>query len=122
MIKLRPNYKDVFAELEKLYDSLCSRQMFAQKQIAFYQNELLKTNIQPFQKTHMRGQLKIWSDEDNELLYQRIDLYRLINKVADFQPNYHECKYCNNITHGNESDLLCDDCKETFGHSSFTEL
>lgn len=34
----------------------------------------------------------------------------------------HACKYCGAHVEGNNPDELCDDCKETFGHSLYTEL
>ena len=36
--------------------------------------------------------------------------------------NTHKCKYCGNIVKGTYTDLLCDDCKMTFGHSLYSEL
>ena len=35
---------------------------------------------------------------------------------------HHRCGYCGEITKGKEKDLLCDDCRETFGHSLYSEL
>ena len=35
---------------------------------------------------------------------------------------HHRCKYCNNIVPGKYDDLLCDDCRETFGHTLYSEL
>lgn len=35
---------------------------------------------------------------------------------------YHICKYCGNVVKGKNEDLLCKDCKETFGHNYYTEL
>jgi len=34
----------------------------------------------------------------------------------------HICKYCGGIAEGTFADLLCADCRETFGHSLFSEL
>lgn len=34
----------------------------------------------------------------------------------------HSCKYCGQIAEGTHSDLLCEDCRETFGHALFSEL
>ena len=34
----------------------------------------------------------------------------------------HICKYCGNIVEGEYEDLLCDECKEIFGHSLYSEL
>jgi len=34
----------------------------------------------------------------------------------------HLCKYCGVIVIGTCADLLCTDCRETFGHSLYSEL
>jgi rubrerythrin len=34
----------------------------------------------------------------------------------------HICKYCGNIVEGEYEDLLCDECREIFGHSLYSEL
>jgi len=34
----------------------------------------------------------------------------------------HSCKYCGNIAEGTHEDLLCGECRETFGHSLYSEL
>ena len=34
----------------------------------------------------------------------------------------HICKYCGNIAEGTYADLLCEECRMTFGHSLFSEL
>lgn len=34
----------------------------------------------------------------------------------------HSCKYCGAIADGTFEDLLCGDCRQTFGHSLFSEL
>lgn len=34
----------------------------------------------------------------------------------------HICKYCGNIAEGTHGDLLCKECRDTFGHSLFSEL
>jgi rubrerythrin len=34
----------------------------------------------------------------------------------------HTCKYCGQIAEGTFQDLLCGTCRETFGHSLFSEL
>ena len=35
---------------------------------------------------------------------------------------YHLCKYCYAIADGSYKDLLCNECKRTFGHSLYSEL
>lgn len=34
----------------------------------------------------------------------------------------HLCKYCGELAQGEYEDLLCKDCRETFGHSFYSEL
>lgn len=34
----------------------------------------------------------------------------------------HFCKYCGKTTEGDNADLLCPDCQETFGHTLYSEL
>lgn len=35
---------------------------------------------------------------------------------------HHVCKYCGSVTDGSQSDILCEDCREIFGHSFYSEL
>ena len=34
----------------------------------------------------------------------------------------HICKYCGDIVEGTEEDLLCEACREDFGHAFYSEL
>ena len=34
----------------------------------------------------------------------------------------HICKYCHSVAPGTYEDLLCDDCREIFGHALYSEL
>ena len=34
----------------------------------------------------------------------------------------HECKYCGAITNGADVNVLCEDCRMTFGHTFYSEL
>lgn len=36
--------------------------------------------------------------------------------------NHHRCKYCGSIAKGKDSDVLCDDCRDVFGHTFYSEL
>lgn len=36
--------------------------------------------------------------------------------------NKHICKYCGEITEGTFEDLLCEECRDIFGHSLYSEL
>lgn len=35
---------------------------------------------------------------------------------------HHLCKYCNGIANGTNTDQLCNDCREVFGHTFYSEL
>ena len=41
--------------------------------------------------------------------------------VADGNTN-HICKYCGNVAAGTDEDVLCPDCRMTFGHAFYSEL
>lgn len=34
----------------------------------------------------------------------------------------HVCKYCGEVTQGENADLLCSECREIFGHAFYSEL
>lgn len=34
----------------------------------------------------------------------------------------HLCKYCGEIANGPDEDVLCEDCRYTFGHAFYSEL
>ena len=34
----------------------------------------------------------------------------------------HRCKYCGEITNGTDENVLCEDCRMTFGHAFYSEL
>jgi len=46
--------------------------------------------------------------------------YTIINIVP--ANNNHRCKYCEGIAEGTYEDVLCEECRETFGHTFFSEL
>ena len=33
-----------------------------------------------------------------------------------------ECKYCGEFTDSDDEDVLCEDCRQTFGHTFYSEL
>ena len=41
--------------------------------------------------------------------------------VADAN-THHICKYCGDIAEGTDEDVLCQDCRMTFGHAFYSEL
>ena len=54
-------------------------------------------------------------NECNELITDKV--------VNVYDANrYHICKYCGQISKGANKDLLCEDCREIFGHSLYNEL
>lgn len=40
----------------------------------------------------------------------------------EYQRGHHLCPYCGSIAKGTDKDILCEDCRETFGHYSIEEL
>lgn len=36
--------------------------------------------------------------------------------------NKHLCKYCGEVANGPDEDVLCEDCRYTFGHAFYSEL
>ena len=34
----------------------------------------------------------------------------------------HLCKYCGDVANGPDEDVLCEDCRYTFGHAFYSEL
>lgn len=44
-----------------------------------------------------------------------------ILKVYDGN-NHHICKYCGSVAKGIDEDILCDDCRDIFGHAFYSEL
>lgn len=41
--------------------------------------------------------------------------------IADAN-THHICKYCGEIVNGTDEDVLCSECRETFGHAFYSEL
>ena len=41
--------------------------------------------------------------------------------VADAN-THHICKYCGNIAEGTYEEVLCEECRDTFGHAFYYEL
>ena len=35
---------------------------------------------------------------------------------------FHSCKYCGQVTEGIDEDILCEDCREVFGHTLYSQL
>lgn len=60
--------------------------------------EELKKSLQPFAK-----------DEE------------VITNVYDGN-THHVCKYCGDVVKGTDEDVLCEDCRYTFGHTFYSEL
>ena len=35
---------------------------------------------------------------------------------------HHVCKYCGDIANGPDEDVLCEECRDVFGHAFYSEL
>lgn len=46
--------------------------------------------------------------------------YKFVNIYP--KKGHHLCKYCGQIAEGSNTDLLCNDCHELFGHTRYSEL
>lgn len=44
-----------------------------------------------------------------------------IQKVYDAK-KHHVCQYCGNVAKGTDKNVLCEECREMFGHAFFSEL
>ena len=55
-------------------------------------------------------------------LMQRLEPQNKWQSIKKLPRGSHICKYCGDIAEGTYKDLLCSDCRETFGHSLFSEL
>lgn len=44
-----------------------------------------------------------------------------VEKFVDAS-THHLCKYCGGIAEGNYEDLLCEECRDCFGHTMYSEL
>ena len=44
------------------------------------------------------------------------------NNYGEVPAGKHICKYCGNMVDGDYEDELCDECKQLFGHSLYSEL
>lgn len=44
-----------------------------------------------------------------------------VTKIVTAKGN-HRCRYCNGIAEGVNKDLLCESCRELFGHSYYSQL
>ena len=59
------------------------------------------------------------------------EVCKVIKKILDLindiyilipQKRINRCKYCSKLTDSQDPNILCPNCKETFGHSFFSEL
>lgn len=60
------------------------------------------------------------SEESAKKLIEKDGKYQ-IAKLA-LKSKIHRCKYCGDIVDGKERDRLCDECREFFGHTYYSEL
>lgn len=54
---------------------------------------------------------------------QQTDMFKneKILDVVDAN-THHICQYCGDIAKGTDADVLCDECREIFGHAFYSEL
>ena len=79
---------------------------------------------------HLLNFVNITTQEEFEINCSDIvSVYEIIERKQGFKPVRHEfddnlylCKYCNNLCIGKDHDVLCPDCKSTFGHTYYSEL
>lgn len=48
-----------------------------------------------------------------------------IDDISEFclkHKDYHECKYCGGLAAGPDPNVLCDECRQDFGHTYYSEL
>ena len=65
--------------------------------------------------------------KDSNCIFIMKHLLIILKDIVDVidKDDYEEyiCKYCHeNETHSNDPDVLCSKCRETFGHTYFSEL
>ena len=75
-------------------------------------------------ETH-NGVIKCKKDmPENEVLKlaQRIEPQNKWLSCRKLTKGNHLCKHCGDIAEGEYEDLLCPECRETFGHSLYSEL
>jgi len=72
---------------------------------------------------------KITAQELKEFAEKLVELQgygKLYNYGVNFEEKPHDgkhvCKYCGGLAEGTFEDLLCGECRETFGHSLYSEL
>ena len=68
---------------------------------------------------------KVWDFPKEKFinLVQRANDFK-DHKVVDVADGntHHICKYCGDIVQGTAEDVLCQDCRMTFGHAFYSEL
>lgn len=68
------------------------------------------------------GYSQEWNAIDEKTLrtYLKEHGYKVVNICP--KKGHHLCKYCGQIAEGSNTDLLCNDCHELFGHTRYSEL
>ena len=61
--------------------------------------------------------IETWKNKCTKLVKEN----EVIKHVYDAR-YFHVCRYCGQIAIGANSDVLCKECRELFGHSYFSEL
>lgn len=87
------------------------------------QNETFETVIEVNEKT---GDMFMKNPLYRESIINQINKENntnfTVNDLIEDITSKHICKYCGNIVEGEYEDLLCDECREIFGHSLYSEL
>ena len=80
-------------------------------------------------KSNIILRIEEFSKISNEL--KDTEVCKVIKKILDLindiyilipQKRINRCKYCSELTDSQDSNILCPNCRETFGHSFFNEL
>ena len=99
-------------------------------------DEILEKTLETAKKIVVRydrsGEIIFHYNEDekdklHELLKQH-DCYNFTSGSDGFvqmtitEPGWRLCKYCGNLHKTNDVEILCQECRQTFGHTYYSEL
>lgn len=85
----------------------------------------MKTNkiiVVTKEKTLEIGYRKEFDLSDQQWIEVAKDVVKCDVEAVYDAHTHHICKYCGDIANGCDDDVLCDDCKEIFGHSFYSQL
>lgn len=85
----------------------------------------MKTNkviIETAKYTNITTVQKVF-DMTNEEWISGLQKYFEEEIIAVHDANtHHICKYCGSVTKGIDEDVLCEECRDVFGHAFYSEL